>query len=135
MAREVRIAPIDGLSYVAGPIDEALLNVTVPGFFQHTLHQHPEREAAVFCDRGDARTAAGVCGRGGCPDVHAALCGRGGHAAVVACDHLEETMPPLETVGTQYLVTAPLISATNTKGQFVRVIATAANTTISYDPP
>jgi len=65
----------------------------------------------------------------------------GGHvctnipAGTVACDHLEETMPPLETVGYQYLVTAPLISATNTKAQFVRVIATAANTSIVYDPP
>jgi fatty-acyl-CoA synthase len=52
MTHAVRIAPTDGLSYVAGPVDEPLLDVTVPGFFKHTLRQHPEREAAVFCDRG-----------------------------------------------------------------------------------
>lgn len=55
--------------------------------------------------------------------------------SLVACDHLEESMPPLQTVGHEYIVTAPLISATNTKAQFVRVIATAANTTVTYDPP
>ncbi|MFH2004997.1 MAG: hypothetical protein ABI333_00290 [bacterium] len=65
----------------------------------------------------------------------------GGHvctnipAGVVACDHLEESMPPLQTVGHDYIVTAPLISAVNTKAEFVRVIATAANTTVAYDPP
>jgi len=65
----------------------------------------------------------------------------GGHVctnipvSLVACDHLEESMPPLQTVGHEYIVTAPLISATSTKGQFVRVIATVANTNITYDPP
>ncbi len=65
----------------------------------------------------------------------------GGHvctnipAGVVACDHLEEAMPPLETVGREYLVTAPLISTVSTKAQFVRIIATAPNTTMVYDPP
>jgi cysteine-rich repeat protein len=65
----------------------------------------------------------------------------GGHvctnipAGVVACDHLEEAIPPLEKLGQVYVVTAPLISASNTKAQFVRIIATTTNTSITYDPP
>jgi len=52
MAPAARIAPSDGLSHVVGPGDEALLDVTVTGFFKHTLRRHREREAAVFRDRG-----------------------------------------------------------------------------------
>jgi fatty-acyl-CoA synthase len=51
MAPAPRIAPTDGLSHVVGPSDAPLLDVTVTGFFKHTLRQHAEREAAVFCDR------------------------------------------------------------------------------------
>ena len=51
------------------------------------------------------------------------------------CDHLEESIPPLETVGFDYLVTVPLINASTTKNRMVRVVATAPNTTITYDPP
>jgi hypothetical protein len=52
-----------------------------------------------------------------------------------ACDHLEESIPPLETLSDEYIVTAPLISATQTKVRMVRVVATQAATTLSYDPP
>jgi IgGFc binding protein len=51
------------------------------------------------------------------------------------CDHLEESMFPIEALDTQYIVTAPLIAANTPKVQIVRIIATAANTTLSYDPP
>jgi hypothetical protein len=53
------------------------------------------------------------------------------------CDHLEESMPPIETLATEYIVTPPLIpTGGNTpKAQMVRVIATEANTMITYDPP
>ncbi len=53
------------------------------------------------------------------------------------CDHLEESMPPVETLATEYIVTPPLIpTGGNTpKAEMVRVIATEANTTVSYDPP
>ena len=56
---------------------------------------------------------------------------------IQACDRLEEAMPPIETLAKKYIVTPPLIpTGGNTpKGQMVRVIATEANTTISYDPP
>ena len=53
------------------------------------------------------------------------------------CDHLEEVIPPLETLGKEYIVTAPLIQGnpvSTIKGRMVRVVATAANTTIAYDP-
>jgi len=65
----------------------------------------------------------------------------GGHdctnvpANVGYCDHLEEAIPPLETVGFDYLVTVPLINASSTKARMVRVVATQPNTTITYDPP
>lgn len=51
------------------------------------------------------------------------------------CDHLEESMFPVDALSTDYLVTAPLISANTPKAQIVRVIATAANTRLTYDPP
>ena len=65
----------------------------------------------------------------------------GGHTCtdipynVTWCDHLEESMPPLETVATEYFVAAPLINASTTKQRQVRVLATAPNTTLTYDPP
>lgn len=66
----------------------------------------------------------------------------GGHQCVYvpestpACDHLEESMFPIETLATQYLVTAPMEpGGSGSKGQVVRIIATADNTTLTYDPP
>ncbi|MFH2009334.1 MAG: hypothetical protein ABI333_22275 [bacterium] len=65
----------------------------------------------------------------------------GGHECVdipynvTWCDHIEESMPPLETLGDEYLVVSPLISAGTTKAMLVRVIATQPNTLISYEPP
>ncbi len=53
---------------------------------------------------------------------------------VTACDHLEETIPPLSTVGFEYLVTTPWIGVNNAKARMVRVVATEPNTTITYDP-
>jgi hypothetical protein len=55
--------------------------------------------------------------------------------SVTACDHLEESMPPLETLATDYIVTSPLINSSSTKVRMVRVIATVDGTTLSYDPP
>jgi hypothetical protein len=64
----------------------------------------------------------------------------GGHQCVFIpanvgyCDHLEESMFPLETLATEYIVTSPLIQVNTPKAQFVRVVATQPNTTLSYDP-
>jgi hypothetical protein len=55
---------------------------------------------------------------------------------IQACDHLEESMFPLETLVDTYLVTAPLIPAggATPKVQMVRIVATADGTTLSYSP-
>lgn len=52
-----------------------------------------------------------------------------------ACDHIEESMPPLETLATDYIVTAPLITPASTKVRMVRMVATVDATTLTYDPP
>lgn len=53
------------------------------------------------------------------------------------CDHLEESMFPYETLANDYLVTAPLIptGGQTPKVEMVRIVATQANTTLTYDPP
>jgi hypothetical protein len=67
----------------------------------------------------------------------------GGHGCtfvpfdVQACDHLEESMFPYETLARRYVVAAPRISLGGDKpnARFVRVIATEDATMLSYDPP
>jgi hypothetical protein len=55
---------------------------------------------------------------------------------VPACDHLEESMFPVDTLGTQYIVNAPAVpSIPAGKVELVRIIATSANTQLTYDPP
>jgi hypothetical protein len=53
------------------------------------------------------------------------------------CDHLEESMPPYETLATEYIVSPPLIPTGGNvpKAHMVRVVATEADTTLTYDPP
>jgi len=55
--------------------------------------------------------------------------------SVVACDHIEESIPPLETLATDYIVTAPLITPASTKVRMVRIVSTVNATTLTYDPP
>ena len=53
-----------------------------------------------------------------------------------ACDHLEESMFPVDTLGTTYMINAPAVTSIPAgKVETIRVIATAANTTLTYDPP
>ena len=66
----------------------------------------------------------------------------GGHkctyvpATTPACDHLEESMFGVSTLGKDYLVTSPrLPSQASPKASFVRIIATEAGTNLTYDPP
>jgi hypothetical protein len=49
--------------------------------------------------------------------------------AVNFCDHLEELVPPIEALGARYVVAAP------ERFQVVRVVATEADTHLTYDPP
>lgn len=51
---------------------------------------------------------------------------------VVACDHLEETVLPVETLGQRYFVTQPTASAGNTVGHVVRLIGNVDGTKLTY---
>lgn len=52
------------------------------------------------------------------------------------CDHLEESMIPVRALATTYVVTSPRSDAfPDGRIQVVRVIATAANTELVFDPP
>lgn len=66
----------------------------------------------------------------------------GGHACTnlpantVACDHLEEIMFPVPTLGTDMIATAPFVAglpAANVR--MIRVIAASPNTNLVFDPP
>jgi hypothetical protein len=55
---------------------------------------------------------------------------------ITACDHLEESMFPVDTLGTHYVINAPAVTSIPMgKVEIVRVIATADNTNLTYDPP
>ncbi|HTJ41446.1 MAG TPA: IgGFc-binding protein [Kofleriaceae bacterium] len=54
------------------------------------------------------------------------------------CDHLEESMFPVETLSTKYVIAAPSVPAAgfeNGKVEVVRIVGTAAGTKLTYDPP
>lgn len=57
-------------------------------------------------------------------------------SAVPLCDHLEEAMFPLEALAQQYIVVPPVQSPNDAKehGQVVRIIASEANTTLTFTP-
>jgi hypothetical protein len=55
---------------------------------------------------------------------------------IVACDHLEESMFPIDTLGKDYLITAPAIPGqVQPKVNIVRIIAVEGATVLKYDPP
>jgi len=55
---------------------------------------------------------------------------------ITACDHLEEAMFPIETLATEYIVVPPVqVPNTNEdKAQIVRVIASEADTMVTFEP-
>ncbi|WAS93215.1 IgGFc-binding protein [Nannocystis punicea] len=55
---------------------------------------------------------------------------------VTACDHLEESMFPIETLAKEYVVVPPVQVPNDQldKAQIVRVIASEANTTLTFSP-
>jgi IgGFc binding protein len=67
----------------------------------------------------------------------------GGHygaqvpVGVVAADHLEESMFPIDTLGKHYLINAPAIVSAfpDGKEEVVRIIATQPDTTLTFQPP
>jgi hypothetical protein len=51
------------------------------------------------------------------------------------CDHLEESMFSVDALGSRYLVNAPAVTTIPAgKEETVRIVATAANTTLTYEP-
>jgi IgGFc binding protein len=50
-----------------------------------------------------------------------------------ACDHMEESAFPTETLANRYLVTPPILGAAP-RVQMIRIIATAPNTAVTLDP-
>jgi IgGFc binding protein len=52
-----------------------------------------------------------------------------------ACDHLEESMFPIQTLADTYVVTAPrLPNSASPKVEMVRIVSTQDNTTLTYNP-
>ncbi len=47
-----KIVPDDGLSHVVGSNDVPLLEETITALLRRTAEQHPDRDAAVFCEPG-----------------------------------------------------------------------------------
>ena len=58
------------------------------------------------------------------------------HANVVACDHLEEALFPVQTLADEYIVVPPAQVPNDNlaKAQMVRILATEPNTTVSLTP-
>ncbi len=54
--------------------------------------------------------------------------------ATPACDHVEETVFPAETLGQDYIVTTPTGPNGNTPGHQVRIYGNVDNTTLTYSP-
>jgi len=52
------------------------------------------------------------------------------------CDHMEQSMFPIDTLSDKYIVTTPIMPALpNGKERMIRIVATTGNTTLTYDPP
>lgn len=52
------------------------------------------------------------------------------------CDHLEDVMLPVDTLGANYIVNAPAVTTIPAgKEEEVRIVATEADTSLTYDPP
>ena len=64
------------------------------------------------------------------------LCGLLSAIGITACDHLEESMFPIETLSKEYIVVPPVqVPSDNLeKAQVIRVVATADNTTLTFEP-
>lgn len=99
---------------------------------------------SVALNAGDALEIASVTGdlTGSLVQADKPIQVLGGHYCaevpdlVLACDHLEESIPPVDALGRRYLVSAPATPFTpGGNEQVIRIVATAAGTTLAYDPP
>jgi hypothetical protein len=96
--------------------------------------------ATQGCGDGDPSCASDITGAAVAADKPVQVIG--GHQCtdvpdgVPACDHIEESLFPYETLSTTYLVTPPLIPTQPApKVELVRIVATTDNTTLTFDPP
>jgi hypothetical protein len=105
---------------------------------------------SVVLNKGDVLLVQSNTG-GGAPDVSdvtgtqitsdKAVAVFGGHNCtdvpynITYCDHIEESLPPFETLSKSYIVTSPVISAGVQKNEVVRIIATlGGTTTLTFEP-
>ncbi len=52
------------------------------------------------------------------------------------CDHMEQSMFPIDTLSKAYIVTTPIMpNLPNGKERVIRIVATAGDTQLTYDPP
>ncbi len=55
---------------------------------------------------------------------------------VTACDHIEESVFPYETLSNKYIVAAPALpTLPDGKVEIIRIVATEADTHLTYEPP
>jgi hypothetical protein len=54
--------------------------------------------------------------------------------AAPACDHVEETLLPIETLGTQYVVARPTAPSGTATGHIVKLVGTVDGTRLTYFP-
>jgi hypothetical protein len=51
------------------------------------------------------------------------------------CDHIEESIPPVTSLSSDYVVAAPWVSLNQPKVRRVRIIGTSDGTNLTFDPP
>jgi len=55
---------------------------------------------------------------------------------ITACDHIEESIFPYETLSNKYIVAAPALpTLPDGKVEIIRIVATEPNTLLTYEPP
>lgn len=94
----------------------------------------------MFSDTGDIHTPVYTQDLSG-SILHAdqPIVAYGGHGCTFipqnkkACDHLESSMFPIQSLGTDYIVTMP--HTPHGEGEWVRIMAFYDNTEVAFDPP
>jgi hypothetical protein len=108
--------------------------VAMPAFIPSTITLNAGDAVQLFSTSGDLT--------GSTINSTAAVQVIGGHYCttipdgILSCDHLEESILPLETLGAEYAVTAPATPDLPAgRIRVVRIVATEPLTTLTYDPP
>jgi hypothetical protein len=137
-------AGLPGLMAVTATTDATQVTITPRAASQGTPSFPANTPTSVTLNRGDVVQLVNRAGdlTGSVVSANKPVQVIGGHYCtnvpldVTACDHLESTMFPVETLSSSYIVTMPAVPPLpNGKSQVIRVIATAPNTVITYDPP